>query len=171
MSNPESNSNEVINTQDTVEEEQNVNAQEGDEDEFSYGNDDDDDDFNVDQQAGSSSYPSFETVSTGGTDDPFFYSILSMINTCQAYYVGFYFEKYLGSKITFKIPTSILPLSVSVFNGFNQTENLAEISFEPSRENPWAFYPYFFEAKNDIYGKSFPGSILIQNQVHAFFGS
>ena len=95
--------------------------------------------------------------------------ILNNINLCKAFFIGFQFELVRANTILFKIPTSILPLSVSVVNGFHDSPYLIECKIELSSKNPYSSRPYFFKITNPTYDETFPGSILIKNRYSNFF--
>ena len=95
--------------------------------------------------------------------------ILNNINFCKAFFIDFQFDLVVSNTVSFRIPTSILPLSVSVVNGFYDSPYLIECKFEFSAKNPYSYKPYSFKFTNQTYGETFPGSILIKNRFSNFF--
>lgn len=100
-----------------------------------------------------------------------YYQITQLINNCRALLIDFTFDETTNRTISFKIPSSILPLSVKVANNFHKSPYLVECSFELDSNYPWSTKPNPFQATNPIYDRSFPGSIIMQNRVNHFFNS
>ena len=154
----------------------NNNYQGDDQDDFEESsqennNDDDDDDdfYNIPESTGDTPDILGSSTDVGGEVDDFYYQICPMINACRGYFCDFTFEDYLGKRINFTIPTSILPLSISVFNEFHNDPVLVNVTIEPDNENPWKNKPIITEVTNPIHGKSFSGSILLQDRISLFF--
>lgn len=101
--------------------------------------------------------------------DPIEYQLSEDVKICKEFYIGFDFTPIYNRAVTFKIPTSILPLTVQVVNGFYHSPTLAECNFEFTSEDLWKARPFIVNIKNPIYGTSFPGSLLIQNRLNSFF--
>ena len=130
------------------------------------------DNFNEEEQeAESTSKISFEISSSiEKTSNEVFPYLIRDLHTCRGYYFNFDFDDLNLSKITFRIPTTILPLSVSVVNGFYDSPYLIEckIEFIPT-QSLYKMTPYAYTFTNPSYGELFPGSILVKNRFRNFF--
>lgn len=88
---------------------------------------------------------------------------------CKAYFIDFEFDDVITSTISFTIPTSILPLSVSVVNGFYNSPYLIKCQFDLNQNNFYGIRPTNYQFTNESYGKVFPGSVLVKNRFRKFF--
>ena len=96
----------------------------------------------------------------------------SDVTFCRAHFEhnDFEFEDPYLDSIKFRIPTTILPLSVSVVNGFYQSPYLLECKFEFAKQNPYRTRPNIYSFVNPTYeGETFPGSVLMKNRFRNFF--
>lgn len=102
-------------------------------------------------------------------DDMFISKLMKEVNFCRAYFIDFEFDDLFSSMITIRIPTSILPISVSEVNGFYNSPYLVECKFNLNEKDTYAEYPKEYEFTNPSYGSKFPGSVLLKNRFRNFF--
>lgn len=174
MSNPE----EKTQIQEEEEVFEDVNEEEAfNEDDQGFYNEEEDEDPNYGSgsqgngsyQKSNESTPILEFSTPTEEETGYDYQYLTNVNNCRAFYIDFDFKDPFGSKINFTIPTSILPLSVSVVNEFYLNEVLVECNFELNVNDPWSIRPNPCQIESPTFGKDFPGSILVKNRIENFF--
>ncbi|KAK8843599.1 Poly [ADP-ribose] polymerase 6 [Tritrichomonas musculus] len=90
-------------------------------------------------------------------------------NTCKAFFFTFDIEEPSLGKLIFRIPTSILPLTVSVVNGFYKSPYLIECVILFQETNPYKTNPDYYKFTNPFYDETFPGSVLLKSRFQNFF--
>lgn len=118
-----------------------------------------------------SNKPSFEVSDSieYPKSNPFIDRLIRDIKLCETFLIDFTFDDSKLPTISFKIPTTILPLSVRFANGFIYNPYLVEVKFEANSDSPYKAFPQNYEIHNPYYGSTFPGSILFKIRFSNFF--